>query len=88
MGKDRRGGKHGSTYRPRTCEYNSFRITLELSKNIDDYKVEKNRLAISMGAINKMLGMRLPGLRHVSPHWLNLLARVIGRHGIHFKKGT
>ena len=28
-----------------------------------------------------MSGMRLPGLRHASPRWLNLLAHIIGRHG-------
>ena len=31
--------------------------------------------------------MLLPGLRHVLRRWLNLLARVIGRHGKHFGKG-
>ena len=46
-----------------------------------------NRPSITMFTIDKMSGMLLPGLRPASPRWLNLLARVIGRYGGHFKKG-
>ena len=35
-----------------------------------------------------MSGLLLPGLRHALPRWLNLLARIVGSHGGHFKKGT
>ena len=38
--------------------------------------------------IGKMSRVLVPGLRHASSRWLNLLARNVGRHDGYFKKGT
>ena len=45
-----------------------------------------NRSSITMFTLHES-GMLLPGLRHASPRWLNLLARVIGRYGFEKRCG-